>query len=65
MGPWVLINAPWYDMAESLHRDPQLKSVLAQRKQQLGIIMTTGRSLGHDLAASFGVDFGRGRGLGL
>jgi Ti-type conjugative transfer relaxase TraA len=53
------------DMAGSLHRDPQLESVLAQRKHQLGIDMTTGRSLGHDLAFSVGVDIGRGRGLGL
>jgi Ti-type conjugative transfer relaxase TraA len=52
-------------MAESLHRDPQLESVLAQRKAQLGIDMTTGRSLGHDLAFSVGVDIGRGKGLGL
>jgi Ti-type conjugative transfer relaxase TraA len=58
-------RATMSDMAESLHRDPQLESVLAQRKQQLGIIMTSGRSLGHDLAASFGIDVGRGRGLGL
>ncbi|WP_260928978.1 hypothetical protein [Novosphingobium sp. 9] len=48
------------DLAHNLHRDPQLESVLAQRKQQLGIRFTTGRSLGDDLASSLGL--GRGRG---
>jgi Ti-type conjugative transfer relaxase TraA len=53
------------DMAKSLQRDPQLESILASRKQQLGIMFETGRSLGAELAFSHGIDLGRGRGLGL
>jgi Ti-type conjugative transfer relaxase TraA len=53
------------DMAKSLERDPQLESILASRKQQLGIMFETGRSLGAELAFSHGIDLGRGRGLGL
>jgi len=51
------------DMAKSLQRDPQLESILAGRKQQLGITMETGRSLGKELAFTHGIDLGRGRGL--
>ena len=53
------------DMAEGLRRDPQLESLLANRKHQLGIGIASGRSLGHELAFNHGLDFGRGRGLGL
>lgn len=50
-------------MAKSLERDPQLESLLAQRKTELGIHLTSGRTLGKDLAWSHGL--GKGRGLGL
>ena len=53
------------DMAEGLHRDPQLESLLANRKRELGIGIASGRSLGQELAFSHGLDLGRGRGLGL
>lgn len=53
------------DMARSLERDPQLESLLASRKKELGISLTTGRSLGRELAHSHGIDFDRSRGLGL
>jgi hypothetical protein len=53
------------DMAKSLERDPQLESVLAGRKQQLGIQFESGRSLGRELAFTHGIDLGIGRGLGL
>jgi Ti-type conjugative transfer relaxase TraA len=53
------------DMAKSLERDPQLESILAGRKQQLGITFETGRRLGAELAFSHGIDLGRGRGIGL
>ncbi|MDQ0250870.1 Ti-type conjugative transfer relaxase TraA [Sphingomonas kyeonggiensis] len=51
-------------MAKSLERDPQIESILAVRKAQLGITIDTGRRLGAELAFNHGIDFGRGRGLG-
>jgi Ti-type conjugative transfer relaxase TraA len=52
-------------MAKSLERDPQLESLLAARKVELGISVDTGRRLGAELAFNHGIDFGRGRGFGL
>ncbi|WP_415836560.1 hypothetical protein [Palleronia rufa] len=51
------------DMARSPQRDPQLESVLANRRRVLGISSNTGR-LGQELAVSHGPDLGRSRGLG-
>lgn len=51
-------------MAKSLERDPQMESILAARKAQLGITIETGRRLGAELAFNHGIDWGRGRGLG-
>ncbi|WP_316188718.1 Ti-type conjugative transfer relaxase TraA [Bradyrhizobium sp. SZCCHNS1054] len=53
------------DMAKSLERDPQLESILASRKQDLGIAFESGRRLGHELAFTHGIDLGRGRSLGI
>ncbi len=53
------------NMAMSLERDPQLESILAGRKQQLGITFDSGRSLGRELAFTHGIDLGIGRGIGL
>jgi hypothetical protein len=53
------------DMAKSLERDPQLESILANRKRELGITFESGRRLGHELAFTLGIDLGRGRGLGI
>jgi hypothetical protein len=53
------------NMAKSLLRDPQLESILANRKHDLGIMIDTGRKLGAELAFNHGLDIGRGRGLGL
>ncbi|MBW4332296.1 Ti-type conjugative transfer relaxase TraA [Stakelama sp. CBK3Z-3] len=52
------------DMAKSLERDPQLESILATRKVELGIMFDSGRRLGPELAFNHGIDLGRGRGLG-
>ena len=52
-------------MAKSLQRDPQLESLLANRKNELGIGTISGRSLGSELAFRHGLDLGRGRGLGI
>ncbi len=51
------------DMARSLERDPQLESILAIRKKDLGISFESGRRLGLELAFSHGLDLGRGRGI--
>jgi len=53
------------DMAKNLERDPQLESILANRKRELGIAFESGRRLGHELAFTHGIDLGRGRGLGI
>jgi len=53
------------DMAKSLERDPQMESLLANRKRELGISYDSGRSLGRELAFSHGIDLGKGRGIGL
>ncbi|HTF77018.1 MAG TPA: AAA family ATPase, partial [Bradyrhizobium sp.] len=53
------------DMAKSLERDPQLESILANRKRDLGIAFESGRRLGKELAFTHGIDLGRGRGIGI
>lgn len=53
------------DMAKSLERDPQLESLLANRKIELGIQIESGRRLGAELAFNHGIGLGRGRGIGL
>jgi Ti-type conjugative transfer relaxase TraA len=53
------------DMARSLERNPQLESILANRKRELGIAFESGRRLGLELAFTHGIDLGRGRGLGI
>ena len=53
------------DMAKSLERDPQLESILANRKQELGIAFELGRRLGQELAFIHGIDLGRGRSIGI
>ncbi|HTO67430.1 MAG TPA: Ti-type conjugative transfer relaxase TraA [Bradyrhizobium sp.] len=50
-------------MARSLERDPQLESLLANRKRELGIAFESGRRLGLELAFTHGLDIGRDRGL--
>jgi hypothetical protein len=53
------------DMARSLERDPQLESLLDNRKRELGIAFESGRRLGLELAFTHGIDLGRGRDLGI
>ncbi len=53
------------DMAKSLERDPQLESILANRKRELGIAFESGHRLGQELALTHGIDIGRGRGIGI
>ncbi|ARP68337.1 Ti-type conjugative transfer relaxase TraA (plasmid) [Mesorhizobium sp. WSM1497] len=51
------------NMAKSLERDPQLESLLANRKRELGINVESGRRFGAELAFNHGI--GRGRGIGI
>ncbi|MGJ5180702.1 Ti-type conjugative transfer relaxase TraA [Bradyrhizobium oligotrophicum] len=51
------------DMAKGLERDPQLESVLASRRKDLGIAFESGGRLGQQLALAHGIGFGRDRGL--
>jgi Ti-type conjugative transfer relaxase TraA len=53
------------EMAKSLERDPQLESILASRKKDLGISFESGRRLGQELTFAHGIDLGRGRGIGI
>ena len=55
------------DMARSLERDPQMESILANRKRALGLDPTydSGRRLGRELAFHHGLEITRSRGLGL
>jgi hypothetical protein len=50
-------------IAKSLERDPQMESILRNRKIELGLQMSTGRNIGADLMDQLGL--GRSRGLGL
>lgn len=50
-------------MAKSLERDPQVESILRNRKAQLGLPEMPGRSVGQSLADVIGR--GRSRGLGI
>ncbi|WP_301749809.1 Ti-type conjugative transfer relaxase TraA [uncultured Erythrobacter sp.] len=51
------------DMAKSLERDPQLESILANRKRELGISISSGSSLSGDLTLAYGLGRGRSRGI--
>ena len=65
MSGYKASRAAMGDMAKSLERDPQLESILANRKRELGIGIESGRRFGLELAFSHGIDLGRGRGIGL
>ena len=51
------------DMAKSLHRDPQLESILRNRSRDLGISADMGRGIQHSLLDYVGL--GRSRGLSI
>lgn len=51
------------DMAKGLERDPQMESLLTNRKAALGIEIESGRRLGVELAFNHGIGLGRGRGI--
>jgi hypothetical protein len=54
------------EMAKGLERDPQVESILAGKKAQLGLGgLELGGSLTRQLAMSIGFDLGRGLGVGL
>jgi 2-oxoglutarate dehydrogenase complex dehydrogenase (E1) component-like enzyme len=60
MGSYRSTRSKMASMAEGLERDPQLESLLANRKRELGIDIASGRSLGRELAFNHGLDLGRG-----
>jgi hypothetical protein len=51
------------EMAKSLHRDPQLESILRNRSHDLGISMNVNRGIQHSLLDHVGL--GRSRGLSI
>lgn len=65
IGDYRSVRSEMANMAKSLQRDPQLESLLANRKAELGIRIASGRSLGGELAFHHGLDLGRGRGIGI
>ncbi|CTQ51394.1 Ti-type conjugative transfer relaxase TraA [Jannaschia donghaensis] len=65
MTAYEATRAEMGEMAKSLQRDPQLESVLANRKAELGIRMDSGRRLGAELGYCHGIGITRVRGLGL
>jgi hypothetical protein len=65
MSGYKATRAAMGDMAKSLERDPQMESLLANRKRELGIQMESGCRLGLELDFHYGLGLGRGRGLGL
>ena len=67
MSGYKSARAAMGDMAKSLRRDPQLESLLVNRKRELGIggNFGSGRGLGDELAFTHGIDLGRGRSIGL
>jgi len=66
MSSYKSTRAAMGGMAKSLQRDPQLESLLANRKRELGIggNFDSGRRLGDELAFTHGIGLGRGRGIG-
>jgi hypothetical protein len=65
MSGYKTTQAAMGTMVKSLARDPQLESILANRKRDLGIQIESGRRLGLELAFNHGIDLGRGRGIGI
>ncbi len=59
------IRGEMANMARSLERDPQMESILRNRKLEIGIEISSGRSLGAELAFNHGIDLGRGREIGM
>ncbi|AJP70585.1 hypothetical protein TS85_00180 [Sphingomonas hengshuiensis] len=52
-------------MVQQLERDPQIESILAARRKELGMTLETSRPLGDAFALHHGIELGRGRGLGI
>ncbi|WP_316184381.1 Ti-type conjugative transfer relaxase TraA [Bradyrhizobium sp. SZCCHNRI1003] len=63
MSGYRATRAAMGDMAKGLERDPQLESILASRRKDLGIAFESGGRLGRQLALAHGIGFGRDRGL--
>ncbi|MDK2759252.1 MAG: Ti-type conjugative transfer relaxase TraA [Blastomonas fulva] len=57
------VRASLVDMAKGLERDPQLESVLANRRPQLGLDAMSTKTLSQDLQKSLGLSRGLGMGM--
>ena len=57
------VRASLVGMAKGLERDPQLESVLANRRQQLGLDAMSTKTLSQDLQKSLGLSRGLGMGM--
>jgi Ti-type conjugative transfer relaxase TraA len=60
-----VVETKMIGMAKSLERDPQIESILRNRKAQLGLPEGDGRSIGQSLADIIGRGRGRGIGIGM
>ncbi len=52
-------------VAKGLERDPQVGSILRNRKIELGLSPVSSQGVGHELADIAGRGLGRGRGIGM
>jgi len=57
------VRASLVGMAKGLERDPQLESVLTNRRPQLGLDAMSTKTLSHDLQKSLGLSRGLGMGM--
>ena len=57
------VRASLVGMAKGLERDPQLESVLANRRSQLGLEAMSTKTLSQDLQKSLGLSRGLGMGM--
>jgi Ti-type conjugative transfer relaxase TraA len=53
------------EMAKALHRDPQLESILRNRKHELGLRAARGQGIGQQLIEMLGRGRGRGPSIGM
>ena len=60
-----VVETKMIGMAKSLERDPQVESILRNRRAQIGLPEADGRSIGQSLADMIGRGRSRGIGIGM